>query len=58
MSNKEKFYRLTKDYFEAGIIREIYQSDKISVCNLCNTTYAVFNYSFEEEIMQKYKYNK
>lgn len=45
MNNKEKFYNLSKDFFDAGIIREIYNSDNISICNICNATYVVFDYN-------------
>lgn len=41
---KEKFYEKTKLYFEEGLFKEIYSSDEISICNVCNTEYLVFIY--------------
>lgn len=45
---KEDFYCQAKSFFEDGLLREIYSSDKISVCNVANAFYTMFNYSVSE----------
>ena len=41
---KEEFYLKVEKYFENGLLREIYASDRISVCNAVNNCYIIFDY--------------
>ena len=41
MEKKELYYNLTKKYFDVGLMREVYISDRVSVCNLSNSFYVV-----------------
>lgn len=43
--NKEDFYNRTRIFFEEGLMNEIYSSEKISICNVANALYLVFNYT-------------
>ncbi|MBR6514771.1 MAG: hypothetical protein IKT46_08080 [Clostridia bacterium] len=45
MTNKQRFYKIAEPFFLAGLFKEIYQSDDISICNIANSGYAVFMYS-------------
>lgn len=42
---KQKFDNELRKYEDAGYITKIYSSDKLCVCNIANSVYAVFNYT-------------
>lgn len=42
MTKKEKFYLQAQKFFEEGILKEIYTTDNISLCNVGNAYYAAF----------------
>ena len=42
--NRDLFYKEMAPFFEAGIFKEIYSSDLISICNVANYSYVIFNY--------------
>lgn len=42
--NKEIFYKDSMAFFEAGLLKEIYSSDELCICNIANQCYGVFPY--------------
>ena len=44
MLNDEKFYISMKKFFDAGVLKEIYSSNDLSICNISNCCYAAFDY--------------
>ena len=46
--SKDMFYKMSQVFFEEGLLKEIYNSDKITICNVCNAFYMVFNYTITE----------
>ena len=41
---KKQFEQLVTPFVEAGLLKVIYNDENVSVCNLANTTYALFSY--------------
>lgn len=39
MNKKELYYELTKKHFDAGVLKEVYSSENVSVTNLANSYY-------------------
>ena len=46
---KALFYELSKKHFDLGLLREIYSSDAMSICNLTNSMYLAFMFETVEE---------
>ncbi len=46
---KQEYYEIIKPYFDAGIMKEIYNSDYLSICNIANHEYGIFLYSLLKE---------
>ena len=44
MNYKQRFYEISKPFFEEGLLKEIYSNDKVSICNLVNHRYVIFFY--------------
>ena len=49
MLNDKKFYISMKKFFDAGLIKEIYVSKDLSICNISNCCYAIFDYDMCSE---------
>lgn len=45
MKEKKMFYDEIKKYLDSGLMREIYSSNDLSICNIADTFYTVFVYS-------------
>ena len=43
------FYELSKEYFDNGLLREIYSSSMVSICNLANSMYLAFLFAAIDE---------
>ena len=41
---KERFYVLSQKFFDSGILKEIYQGESFSVCNILNMGYWLFDF--------------
>lgn len=39
MDKRDLYYMLTTKHFDLGVLREIYSSDLVSICNLANSMY-------------------
>ena len=39
------FYTLSKRFFDIGLLREVYSSDTVSVCNIANSMYLAFPFA-------------
>ena len=42
--NREQFEEQAKRFFDAGLLKRLYTTDEICICNAVNTTYMVFPY--------------
>lgn len=49
MTGKEIFYKKMNPLIEQGLAREIYSNDTISICNLANASYVVFDFDIIKE---------
>ena len=47
--NRALFYTKCQKYFDLGLLREIYSSDLVSICNLTNSFYLVVHFGFYVE---------
>lgn len=43
--SRDLFYKQSQAFFAEGLLKELYSSDKISICNASNAFYLVFNYT-------------
>lgn len=43
------FYTLSKRFFDLGLLREVYSTDTVSVCNLANSMYLAFPFATIED---------
>ena len=50
--NKERnlFCNALQNFFDAGVLREIYYDNMISICNVSNSCYAIFDYVICKEM--------
>ena len=53
-NNRENFIKLTSKFFEAGLLKEIYNIGNVSICNMANTSYVLFSYDMYDENIQNY----
>lgn len=44
MDKKQQFYQDALPFFESGILKNIYENDELTICNLANKGYCAFNY--------------
>jgi len=42
--DRNQFYKVAQQFFDLGLMNEIYSSDKLCVCNVANVGYYVFSY--------------
>lgn len=51
MNKKDLYYKLTERYFDMGLLREVYSSDSVSVCNLANSFYLAVPFEEIEDVV-------
>ncbi len=50
MDKQAQFQLSLQKFFDAGVLKEIYSSDKISICNVSNCCYGVFEYELSNQM--------
>ena len=50
MSERDKWQISIKDCLTDGIVKEIYNNDKFSICNLADTCYGIFEYELSNKM--------
>ena len=50
MDKKSKFYLSVEKFINAGVLKEIYSSDKLSIFNVSNCCYGIFDYDLSNEM--------
>ena len=48
-TNRLRFYQEIQKFFDRGLLKEIYKSDMVSICNLANSFYLVFHFAFDAD---------
>jgi ABC-type uncharacterized transport system substrate-binding protein len=48
-TNRLRFYQEVQKFFDIGLLKEIYKSDMVSICNLTNSFYLVFHFAFDSD---------
>jgi hypothetical protein len=53
-NDRENFIKLTSKFFEAGLLKEIYNVGNVSICNMADTSYVLFSYDMYDENTKNY----